>query len=323
MDPDLQHVSDKASQQIPSLGEDRWIPVTEWYHQHPVLFAFVALVIVFVSYQLVGGGLTVLLFGTKITNENLTGFRLATMLGQILFLLIPTLILTSIQTKNLGGVLRLHPPRALELVLAILGVFSLQGALQVYVYVQDQIPIPHEIKPYVDEIRRMIEETYRQLLSADTIPELVFVLVIVALTPAFCEEFLFRGLVQKNLEKGLKPFWGITLGALIFGGYHLNPFMILPLTILGLYFGFLVYRTNSIYVPITAHFFNNFAAGLSLYLIGDEDLIIPKSPSGEVPAQVVVSSFLLLVGIFLAVLYVFIKITAKRTSALPDAQSPS
>jgi len=321
MDQDQQHTIDNIHQPVFSAMEPDRTSLMDRFRFHPVLFAFTALVVVFVLYQLIGGSLTVLIFGMKITKQNLTGIRIATMVGQIVFVLTPTLFLARLQSKKMGDALRLHPVRPVEIILALLGVFSLQGALQSYIYVQEKIPVPEQVKPFVDEIRRMIEETYKQLMSTSTVSEFLFVIVIVALTPAICEEILFRGLVQRNLEKGLKPTRGIILCGIIFGAYHFNPFMIVPLVVLGLYFGFLVYRTNSIYVSIAAHFFNNFIAGLSVYLIGDEDLIIPIPPGGTggISVELIVSDFLLSSGLFLAILYIFIKVTAKR--AVQDVQS--
>jgi membrane protease YdiL (CAAX protease family) len=279
---------------------------------HPVLFAFFVLFVIFILYQALGGGLTLLLFGTKVSDEEVTGIRIFTMVAQILFVLAPTLFLTRIQTTKILAFLRANKARPSEYALAVLGVVALQGVLQVYLHFQEKIPLPHEVKPFVDEIRRLIEETYLRLLSAGSLPELFFVILIVAVVPAFCEEFLFRGLVQRNLEIGLKSFWGVVLGGFIFGAYHLNPFMIVPLSALGLYFGVLVYRTNSIFVSVAAHFTNNCIAVVSVYYIGNEDLVVPIDPAEVGVNGSVLQSLLLFVGLFLLIFYCFLKTTARR-----------
>lgn len=246
----------------------------------PVAFALLALLVVFILYQVVGGTATFFIFGAKVSSETVQWLRLATMLGQILLILIPTILLTRFQGASARDTLRLRRTGPREILLAIVGVLSLQQLLQVYMTLQDQIPIPTAIRPFVESIRQAIEETYKELASSHSIPELFYVLLVVALVPAFCEELLFRGLVQKNFERGLKGWWGIILPGIIFGAYHFNPFSFLPLVVLGIYLGFLVFRSDSILTSIVAHFANNLFAVVSIFFNSDEGILFHGGSSG-------------------------------------------
>ncbi len=252
---------------------------TERYNLSPVTFAFISLVVVFILYQIVGGIITFLLFGGKFRSENLQWLRFATMAGQVLLILVPTIILTRMQTENLREGLRIRRVGTREIVYAVIGVLSLQQVLQVYMYAQEQIPIPSSLRPFVDSIRKLIEETYKNLVSAHSVPELLYVLLVVALVPAFCEELLFRGLVQKNFETGLKRWWGVILTGTIFGAYHFNPFSFIPLAALGVYFGFLVFRSKSILTSVVAHFVNNLFAVLAVFFNADENFLLSEPTS--------------------------------------------
>jgi len=64
---------------------------------NPLGFVILALAAIFFLYQVVGGGLTLLLFGQSVTKDNVQWMRVATMVAQIVFLLIPTLLLMRIQ----------------------------------------------------------------------------------------------------------------------------------------------------------------------------------------------------------------------------------
>ena len=240
----------------------------------PVAFAFIALAVVFLLYQVFGGTVTFFIFGSKPRPNTVQWFRFTTMAGQLLLILLPTLVLTRFQGNNLRDTLRLRPTGTREIFLSIVGVLSLQQILQVYLNIQDQVPIPSSVRPLADYLRKAIEETYRQLVSAHSVPELVFVLLVVALVPAICEELLFRGLVQKNFERGVRGWWGIILPGLIFGAYHFNPFSLVPLAVLGIYFGFLVFRSNSIVPSVAAHFANNLFAVLAVFFSGDENILL-------------------------------------------------
>jgi len=85
---------------------------------------------------------------------------------------------------------------------------------------------------------------------------------------AFCEEFLFRGVVQQGLAAGAaRPFDAVLSSALIFAVFHLNPVSFLALLELGLFFGLLYQRTGSLWPGVVAHATQN-ATALGLYFLG-------------------------------------------------------
>ena len=282
--------------------------LTERFNISPVAFGFISLAIIFVLYQIVGGAITIFFFGGMGGVNNIQGFRFATMAGQILLILIPTLVLTRFQTDNIQKGLRLRLTGLWEIFFAVIGILSLQQLLQVYMVAQDQIPIPSSVGPLFESIRKVIEETYRNLVVAHSIPELLYVLLVVALVPACCEELLFRGLIQKNFETAFKRGWGIVVAGTIFGAFHFNPFSFVPLAILGIYFGFLVFRSGSILTSIVAHFVNNLFAVLVVFFSGKETFLLSEGTN-----NVSVWSLILALGgfglVFSASTFAFIKLT--------------
>jgi hypothetical protein len=120
---------------------------------------------------------------------------------------------------------------------------------------------------------KLVEESYLQLLSAENILDYIIVALTVSLTPAVCEEFFFRGFVQKSFEYKQKPFTAILLTSVFFGLYHFNPYGLLPLILIGVYLGYAVYKSNSIVVPVILHFLNNFIAVLAFFVFGEEELM--------------------------------------------------
>ena len=235
----------------------------------PLGFVALTLVGIFFLYQIVGGGLTLLVFGQSITSANVQWMRLSTVLAQVLFLLVPTLYLMKSQHGKISNVLPRRIPKASEAVLVIAAVFSLQQVMEGYLYFQDKIPLPESLRPFIETIRKAIEETYRLLVQAHSGPELLFVIIVVALTPAICEELLFRGLIQKNMVLGTSKKAGFILTGVVFGLYHLNPFLVVPLVGLGVLFGYLMHRSGTILVPMIAHFTNNLFSVLGVYFAGD------------------------------------------------------
>ncbi len=236
---------------------------------NPLGFVVLALAAIFFLYQVVGGGITLLLFGQSVTEDNVQWMRVATMLAQIIFLLVPTLILMRFQHGSARPSLPWRAPKATEFVLAVVGVFSLQQVMEGYLFFQDKIPLPESIRPFLETIRKLIEETYTMLVQAHSISELFFVIIVVALTPAICEELLFRGLIQKNLTLATSKKWGFVFTGIIFGLYHVNPFLIVPLVALGVLFGFFMARSETILIPMAAHFINNLVSVIGVYYEAD------------------------------------------------------
>ncbi len=288
----------------------------------PVGFAFASLVIVFVLYQFVGGGITLLLAGGSITGDNVMLARSATMAAQFLFLLIPTLWLVRRQHGELKAALSFRMPSAAEIVLSILGMVALLQAAEGYIHFQGKIPLPESIVPFVEQIKKMIEETYRVLVEARSVPELIFVIIVVSFTPAICEEVLFRGLVQKNLSLAVNAKRGFIVTGIIFGLYHFNPFHAVPLIALGIYFSFLQYRSRTLVIPMIAHFVNNSVSVIASYVYGYSSSDIPTFMQGETEGihDGAVAMTMLL---FLLIFGVVVKMYLRSTDHLVHDASPA
>ena len=312
----MSDVPDNSPQPQPTEGViPSRLNFAERFNLSPVGFALIALAVVFVLYQVLGGTITFVVFGATVRPDTVQWLRLATMIGQLMLILVPTLFLARFQSHNLCEALRLRGTGSPEILLGIIGVLSLQQILQVYMNVQDLIPIPPSVRPFVESIRKAIEETYKDLVQAHSISELFYVLIVVALVPAFCEELLFRGLVQKNFERGLRGWWGIIVPGVIFGAYHFNPFSFVPLAVLGVYFGFLVFRSRSIFTSVVAHFANNVFAVLVIFFNPNESFLFRD---GTIPVSVPTTIVTLAACGFVFALstYAFIKITR----VIPDTQ---
>jgi membrane protease YdiL (CAAX protease family) len=274
----------------------------------PVPFAIVALAIVFFLYQFVAGGITYILFGMKFSDDNVQLVRIATMIGQLLFILLPTILLVRLRKEKIVAYLRLAVPDYKEIILTVIAMFALQQVLQGYMALQDAVPLPAPLERVIDELKRIFEETYRLLVTAHSPVEFVFVVLVVALTPAICEEFLFRGLVQRSFEKVTVGIQGAIITGVIFAAFHLIPYSFVPLAVLGSYFGFIVYRSQSIVVAVSAHFFNNFIACTALYLQLNEDFVA-IAPHRIPTGSLVFLNTVIFAVVFILATYYFIRVT--------------
>lgn len=278
----------------------------------PVRAALLGLLGGFVLYQFVGGSISLLIFGLDISNANINALRLMTIGGQILFILLPALIFAKFIYEDVTTVIRFRKTSFTELGLFTFGLFLLNPMLQSFLVVQnfyiDQlanyVPFLKSIKEFFDSLSSMLQETYVSLLTAKNFFEVIIVITAVAITPAICEEVMFRGYVQKSFELKFKPFLAAVITSLFFAVFHFNPYGIIALFALSLYFGYSVYKSDSIIVPVILHFLNNFIAIIYFMIVGPASL-----DDGRVATQTEVNFALmtfLLLSLLFAVLIVYI-----------------
>ena len=84
-----------------------------------------------------------------------------------------------------------------------------------------------------------------------------------AALPAFSEEWLFRGYVQTRLAQRWSPWLAILVSSLLFAVFHGDPVHVISVFPIGLWLGYISWRSGSIIPAMLAHAYNN-----SLALIG-------------------------------------------------------
>ena len=280
----------------------------------PIAFALLCLLAIFILYQVVGGTLTFFFIGAKVTAENVMGQRVFTMIGQAIFILIPTLLFARLLDRKVSVVFPWRMPKVGETVFAALGLLFLQEVFQIYLFFQDRIPLPESLRKIVDPLKEMIDEMFRTLVSSHTMAELLFVILVVAVTPAIIEELLFRGLIQSSFERAVKPIWAAIITGIIFGAFHFNPFAIVPLIALGCYFGILRMRSMSIVITMTVHFLNNVTAVVVAYFAMDDKMIIGATKGPDINTPAILVQLFLFLALFVLSFSSYLRLTGDLRS---------
>ncbi|KXZ40270.1 hypothetical protein SAMN05661008_00176 [Alkalithermobacter thermoalcaliphilus JW-YL-7 = DSM 7308] len=111
---------------------------------------------------------------------------------------------------------------------------------------------------------------FNYLPSASSSSEYLWFLVLLALTPGICEEVLFRGFfIRMNEERGFE--FSVIYSSFLFALFHFNIFNFMGPFIIGIIYGYLTIKTNSIYPAIIGHSINNFIATTLLYVFSTND----------------------------------------------------
>ena len=109
------------------------------------------------------------------------------------------------------------------------------------------------------EMEEEFNQQYSQWFNADQKALYPIALFVFALVPAFVEEMIFRGLLQKNLilvSQGNVHFGVIVSGA-IFAALHMQAWNLLPMIGLGVLFGYVYHYTKDIRYTMLMHFLHN------------------------------------------------------------------
>jgi membrane protease YdiL (CAAX protease family) len=117
-----------------------------------------------------------------------------------------------------------------------------------------------DLLPGGDAWRELLEDALEPLLRGNSTADLLLLMLGAVVLAAVCEEVLFRGLMMQLLARGGRWRSAIFISALLFAVFHLDFIGLLPRTLLGIYFGILVWRSGSIFPAMLAHGANNLLA---------------------------------------------------------------
>lgn len=103
-------------------------------------------------------------------------------------------------------------------------------------------------------------EGMSEFIIANDVQRVVWLVFLVAVTPAICEEAVFRGVLLGGTAGRMSPLRMILLNGAVFGAFHLSyatVFRFIPTAWLGILLAYAAWRTRSIYTSSLMHFINN------------------------------------------------------------------
>ncbi|HLY11750.1 MAG TPA: CPBP family intramembrane glutamic endopeptidase [Planctomycetota bacterium] len=119
------------------------------------------------------------------------------------------------------------------------------------------VPILIVVCSYAYGVGRLFHLSPASVLDPFRGHSLVWAYLLVAVLPPIFEELGFRGVMFPLLSRSLDPKETILLTAVAFGLLHLSIPTLITHVPLGLYLGWLRYRSGSLYPSIFAHFLHN------------------------------------------------------------------
>lgn len=186
--------------------------------------------------------------------------------------IVPAHVFSLLVSDDYQGYLKLNKLFSFKImVYTVLLIIVLNPLINWMADINSQFTLPAFLADF-ERWMKTSEEQAKQLTEAflkmETTGDLLLNIFIIGFIAALAEEFFFRGVVQKLLIQWTKNVHlGIWLAAILFSAIHLQFYGFIPRTALGALLGYLFVWSNSLWLPILAHFINNGSAVLISYLV--------------------------------------------------------
>ncbi|MGL4909480.1 MAG: lysostaphin resistance A-like protein [Bacteroidales bacterium] len=211
--------------------------------------------------------------GVTMQNPLLTLYLLA--VNSFSLFLFPTLFAVWITTPRrpmLSLGLRCCP----QTINVIRGVFLAIAAVPFISFaagVNAQLPLPEWISTLEEHANAIMDK----LLSTKSYLHLYLNIFVMAILPAFSEEFFFRGYLQPLIRRWTKQtHLSIFITAFVFSAFHMQFEGFIPRLLLGVILGYTFYWSKSLWLSIVIHFANNAFAVLVYFYAAQHDIVLSQ-----------------------------------------------
>jgi len=101
----------------------------------------------------------------------------------------------------------------------------------------------------------------------------IFSFIVIVIAAPIIEELIFRGIILNGLLQRYSPVKSIIISSVLFGIVHLNPWQFISALIIGLFSGWVYYRTRKLTLSIMIHSVNNLFAFVGMYFMDAETMM--------------------------------------------------
>lgn len=235
--------------------------------------------------------------------------RISTIIQDIVVFILPAIATAVVITRRPAELLLLtRRPGAAITAAALIGTLVSIPAMNHLIDWNASLPLPESLRMAEDQAQQSIN----LLVGNGSWGSLIITLLIVGVLAGLSEELFFRGCMQRILSKsGLGTHGSIWITAILFSAVHMQFEGFVPRMLLGVWFGYLLVWSGSVWLPVMAHILNNLLAATALWL-GMRD-----RAAGEALSNF--GSDSLVLAILSLVLTIIAVITTRRNAARCDS----
>ena len=199
--------------------------------------------------------------------------RIAAVIQSLLQIILPSLVTALMISRYPARFLEIdRVPRASMTLLSIALLVVSMPAFNSIIQWNASLHLP-DFMQGVEQWMRQAEDrsaaTIRIMQGGTSVGDLILNILIIGVMAGLGEELLFRGTIQRMLTtSGMNPHAAIWIVAVLFSAIHMQFFGFIPRTPLGALFGYVYYRTGSLWAGAGLHALNNSIVVVSAWLTG-------------------------------------------------------
>lgn len=194
--------------------------------------------------------------------QTVLGKEISFLVYYLLAMGIPFIIAHTIKNKRTGNIKYDFNPSSMKIILLVsIATIAIQAG--VILPILNQLPMPEFMK-----------KAFLELANQNG----VFSFITIVIAAPIIEELIFKGIILNGLLQRYSPSNSIIISSVLFGIVHLNPWQFISALVIGVFSGWVYYRTRKLMLPIIIHFVNNLLAFIEMYFI-DAETMISGSPT--------------------------------------------
>lgn len=188
--------------------------------------------------------------------------RIAMVLQDLLVFILPAIVTALVSTRLPARLLAVDvKPQWRTIMLALLTLLVSVPAMNLIIEWNQNLHLPESMSE-IEQTLRTLEENAAAvtdtLMAGASLPSLIVSILIIGVLAGLSEELFFRGAMQRLImSMRVNPHAAIWMVAFIFSLFHFQFFGFVPRVLLGAFFGYLLWWSKSLWIPVIVHMFNN------------------------------------------------------------------
>lgn len=212
---------------------------------------------------------TISLWLGSIVSDRVTLILVSSAVQNVCVFMLPAFLVAYFITKRPVAFLGLTNKVSWKQVAFVIGVVLLSMPMLNYlVSLNESIDLPDSaLEDWLRNTEAAARAVTDELLKVDSFGTLVWTVLVAGVLTGLGEELFFRGAQQRIfMLRGINGHLAVWVTAIIFSILHFQFYGFFPRMLLGAFFGYLVWKGGSLWLPIIAHALNNTLAVVLGYM---------------------------------------------------------
>jgi len=209
------------------------------------------------------------------------GLKVLQIMASIGTFIAPAIALALTERQKVSNFFGLHKPKFLFFAIVLLIMISSLPLMEWTAIWNQKMVLPQFLKGIEQWMKAKEDEAMNMTIKLLTVRnnfDFLVNLFMIAVLPAIGEELVFRGGVQRSLNRAFNnPHLAIWLSAIIFSAIHVQFYGFIPRMLLGAGFGYLYYFSGNLWYAMAAHFINNAYAVCAAFYMQKHHMPLDKA----------------------------------------------